>query len=141
MVLLIQKEVAERITASPGELSVLAISVQFYADAEVIATVPKESFYPVPEVDSAIIKITIPKRKFAEITDDTSFFRLVKIGFSARRKKLSNTLSAGLRVQSETLLSLFKELDIPENTRAQELSIEQWILLHNLLKERSLLSP
>jgi len=135
MVLLIQKEVAERITASPGAMSVLSISVQFYADAEIIATVPKESFFPAPEVDSAIIRFIIPEKKYAEVTDEKSFFRLVKIGFAARRKKLSNTLSAGLRVEAEMLLPIFEELQIPQTVRAQELSIEQWIALHNRLEE------
>ncbi len=126
MVLMVQKEVAERITAKPGEMSMLAVAVQYYANAEIIATVPRASFYPAPEVDSAILKITVNHR----IPDDSGFqkdfFRTVRIGFSARRKQLHNNLSAGLRITSTVAKELLVGLGLREDVRAQNLSVDDW---------------
>ena len=102
MVLLLQKEVAQRIVAKPGDMSILSVSVQFYADPEIIAIVPKENFYPKPEVDSAIVRITPlssplakgGKRGVRFDVDEGKFFQLVKIGFSNKRKQLQNNLVA-----------------------------------------------
>ncbi|MBI4363679.1 MAG: 16S rRNA (adenine(1518)-N(6)/adenine(1519)-N(6))-dimethyltransferase, partial [Candidatus Doudnabacteria bacterium] len=111
MVLLLQKEVAQRIIAGPGQMSLLAVSVQFYADPEIISFVSKENFYPKPEVDSAIVKIApLPnpphrgegnKKEFLPlegggevgVIEEKQFFQLVKIGFSNKRKQLQNNLS------------------------------------------------
>lgn len=114
MVLMVQKEVAQRIVAKPPHMNLLAIAVQFYARPEIISYVSKESFWPVPKVDSAIIKI-VP-RPIPEI-DTKKFFELVKKGFSSKRKMLKNNLGR----------------DIGSNARAQELSIEQWLNLYKML--------
>ncbi|MDP3741269.1 MAG: 16S rRNA (adenine(1518)-N(6)/adenine(1519)-N(6))-dimethyltransferase RsmA [bacterium] len=108
IVFLLQKEVAQRIVAGPGEMSLLSLSVQFYADPEIIAYVPKENFYPVPEVDSAIVRIRphpapspfipLPQgeggRRPGEGVDEAKFFQLLKIAFSNKRKQLHNNLQA-----------------------------------------------
>lgn len=119
MVLMIQKEVAQRICAKE-KLSVLSVSVQFYADAKIIRYVSKNCFYPVPKVDSAIIKI-IPKQ--IPNIDTEKFFKLVKMGFSSKRKKLKNNLKPIIK----------KEIDFDLNLRAEDLSVNDWIKLFNIL--------
>jgi 16S rRNA (adenine1518-N6/adenine1519-N6)-dimethyltransferase len=119
MVLMIQKEVAQRICASPPKMSLLAVSVQFYADPEIISYVSKNSFYPVPKVDSAIIKI-IPKT-IPDI-DTEKFFKLVKTGFASKRKMLKNNLP---KIDLE-------KLDLNPKVRAENLSTDDWIkIFHN----------
>lgn len=123
-VLMLQKEVAERIAAKPGKMSLLAISVQFYADAEIMFKVAKEDFWPSPEVDSAVIKIITRERN--EIIDERSFFRLVKFGFSSKRKMLKNNLASGMHLPQEEVVEKIVKAGFNEKVRAQELSVEDW---------------
>ena len=133
MILLIQKEVAERICAAPGRLSILALSVQIYSEPKIIGFVPKNSFWPVPKVDSAILKISSIKSA-VEVEKNLKFkkaslkslFRIIKIGFSSKRKKLVNNLSSGLDLEKEKILEIFEELKINKNSRAQELTLKEW---------------
>lgn len=125
IVMLVQKEVAERITARPGQLSVLAVSVQLYGTPEIIGAVPAASFYPAPEVDSAILKIRVfGKPKVHRVEQE--FFRVVKVGFSSKRKTLVNNLAAGLHTDKKTAAEHLAAAGIGEKARAQELSVEQW---------------
>lgn len=132
MVLMLQKEVAERIVAKPGKLSLLAISVQFYAQAEIIATVPAADFWPAPEVASAIIRITVNKQLVK--VDEKEFFRLVKFGFSAKRKMLKNNLASGYQLSQEEVVARLKQAGFNEKIRAQELSVEDWVRLLEYFK-------
>ena len=125
IVLLVQKEVAERICAKPGKLSVLALSVQIYGKPEIINYVDKASFYPKPKVDSAILKIKNIKKEFSD-EYYKKLFKIIKIGFSSKRKKLINNLSAGLHVDKRESESILQKAEINLNTRAQELSLEEW---------------
>jgi len=132
MILLVQKEVAERIIAKNKDASLLSVSVQFYGQPEIIDFVSSSSFYPEPEVDSAIIKIGKIGKGFSQNLSPEeikSFFRIVKIGFSSRRKQLHNNLSAGLRLESEKIKEIFGNLGFNQQIRAQELSIEDWVRL------------
>jgi len=152
MILMVQKEVAERICAKAGKMSILALSVQYYADAELLFTVPAKAFSPVPEVDSAVIRITKKERPtyaeastFVETTADKSagearnkedvkkFFRIVKAGFSAKRKTLVNNLSTSLKLEKSFAEEKLKQIGISKNQRAQELSLEDWKKLVELL--------
>lgn len=129
MSLLVQKEVAERITASPGRMSVLAFSVQYYARAHLIQIVPKELFDPVPKVDSAIIQIKrFPEPAFA--ADKSQLFRLVKAGFASRRKQLKNALAAGFQLTTLDCAEILQAARISPSARAQELSIADWQRLY-----------
>ena len=125
MALLVQKEVAERVTAVPGQMSVLAISVQFYAVAQMGQVVPKSLFKPPPKVDSALLQIK-PRSKPAFEADPKRFFRLVKAGFSARRKQLKNSLAGGLQISVGKSLELLNNARLNATIRAQELSLEDW---------------
>ena len=119
-ILMVQKEVAQRIVAKPLRMNLLAVAVQFYAKAEIVSYVRKKSFYPQPKVDSAIIKIVpqpIPK------INTKKFFQLVKTGFSSKRKMLKNNL------QLEE--SILKKIKINPKTRAENLSIQDWLKLYD----------
>ena len=128
IVLLVQKEVAERIVATPGEMSVLAISVQLFGSPEIVDIVPKESFFPSPKVDSAILKIKIEGSKL-KVQEEKEFFRLVNIGFSSKRKKLINNLVGGYHLDRKNVFDIIKKIGLSSDVRAQELSIENWIEL------------
>ncbi|MFZ2975176.1 MAG: 16S rRNA (adenine(1518)-N(6)/adenine(1519)-N(6))-dimethyltransferase RsmA [Candidatus Moraniibacteriota bacterium] len=140
MILMVQKEVAERICSNPGQMSILAVSVQYYAKPELLFYVDKESFFPVPEVDSAVIKIT----PFQSTTSSTTipltkekgagnFFRIVKAGFSSKRKTLVNNLSASLKLDKKEVEEKLKKIGITPKQRAQELSVEDWKKIANSL--------
>jgi len=131
MVLLVQKEVAQRICAKPPKMNLLAISVQFYGQPKIISYVSKKSFWPQPKVDSAIIKIgKIQKPKNINIK---SFFQVVKAGFSSPRKQLANNLSQKLNLPREEIKEALAQCGLQRQARAANLSINDWINLSRLL--------
>lgn len=131
MVLMVQKEVAQRICAKPPKMSLLTVAVQFYAKPEIISYVSKKSFYPEPKVDSAIIKI-LPKAVPNKI-DTKKFFKLVKAGFSSKRKFLINNLSRELKIVNCKLKIVFDQIKLGQKLRAENLSIKDWLnLFHKL---------
>jgi 16S rRNA (adenine1518-N6/adenine1519-N6)-dimethyltransferase len=126
IVLTIQKEVAQRICAKPGDLSLLALSVQVYGKPRIAAHIPANAFYPAPKVDSAVLVVDIyplPQVK-AETLD--SFFKLVKAGFSQKRKTLRNSLSSGLHISPADAAELLARAAIDPQRRAETVSIEEW---------------
>lgn len=128
--LLIQKEVAERVCAKPGEMSLLSVSVQFYCQTGLGPLVPAGLFTPPPKVDSQILLLEYrPAPLFSDV-DPKLFFRIVKAGFSQRRKTLLNSLSAGLQLSREQTLELLETAGVASTTRAQNLSLEQWYKLY-----------
>jgi 16S rRNA (adenine1518-N6/adenine1519-N6)-dimethyltransferase len=137
LVLLIQKEVAERITAVPGQHSLLSLSVQFYGEPSLVADVSRKSFYPAPDVDSSILKIEIFEKPRLEVDDTAGLFRLIRIGFSSRRKQLHNNLAAGLRMSSEEAKRILFEGGIDPMRRAQSLSLEEWRKLYEIVRKEA----
>jgi 16S rRNA (adenine1518-N6/adenine1519-N6)-dimethyltransferase len=131
MVLLIQKEVADRIAAKPGRMSKLSVAVQFYGSPQVISVVPRTSFFPAPKVDSAIIKIKVYKRPLFSV-DKKIFFKLVKAGFSEKRKQLINSLSGGLQIEKEQAEELLKAAEINPMARAETLAMKDWYNLYQV---------
>ena len=129
LVVMVQKEVAEEIAARPGRMSLLSVSVQLYGKPEIVEYVPAASFYPAPEVDSAILKVVPYTRILIEVTDRESFFTLVRAGFSAARKQLANSLTQGLSLSKAETLSLLEGAEIEAKRRAETLSIEEWLHL------------
>lgn len=129
-VLMLQKEVAQRICAQAGAMSLLAISVQLYATPEIVQIVPKEYFWPQPEVDSAIVKIT-PHASylFNKEVGEKDFFRLVKFGFVAKRKMLKNNLAAGFKINQNEAENKITKAGFDGKIRAQELSVDDWLKL------------
>jgi 16S rRNA (adenine1518-N6/adenine1519-N6)-dimethyltransferase len=126
IVLTIQKEVAERICETPGDLSLLALSVQVYGKPSLQAVIPAAAFHPVPKVDSAILRIDIYNEPLIEKDLLNTFFKLIKAGFGQKRKTLRNSLSSGLHVSTEKAESLLKQAEIESMRRAETLSIDEW---------------
>lgn len=131
-VLLIQKEVAERIAAKPGNMSILALSVQYYADVELVVDVPRDRFFPIPNVDSTVIKLT-RKAQPAFEADTAKLFRLIKAGFGEKRKQLRNSLSGGLQITTDQSAALIEQAGLKDTARAQELSLPQWKSLYDVV--------
>mgnify|MGYP000851004084 CR=1 FL=1 len=128
MVILVQEEVANRICDGAGSMSLLSVSVHFYGKPEKVAKIPKESFFPVPGVNSAILKVSDIGIKYPKV-DEKKFFLLVKMGFSSRRKTLLNNLKMGSQISSEELSGIIEKIGFNRLTRAQELSTGDWINL------------
>jgi 16S rRNA (adenine1518-N6/adenine1519-N6)-dimethyltransferase len=126
LVLTIQREVAERICAGPGDMSLLALSVQVYGRPEIVAQIPAEAFYPAPKVDSAVLRVRIHAQPVVPAARLESFFRLVRAGFSQKRKKLRNALSAGLRIAPVEAEQLLAAAGIDPQRRAETLTLEEW---------------
>lgn len=134
-VLLIQKEVAERVCAEPGDMSVLSVTTQFYCEVSLGAYVPARLFTPPPKVDSQVLVLKRRSVPLFPDIDTKQFFRLVKAGFSQRRKTLANSLSGGLAVNKQDVQSLLIEAGISPNARAQALSLDEWHRLYNALHQ------
>lgn len=131
--LLVQKEVAQRVCAKPGDMSLLSVSVQFYAEASLGQLVPAHLFTPPPKVDSQILVLTYRQSpRFAD-ADPKRYFRLVKAGFSGRRKMLRSSLSGGLGIDKQQAIELLEKAGIDPTRRAQTLSLEDWKSLHDAL--------
>ncbi|MBK8434099.1 MAG: 16S rRNA (adenine(1518)-N(6)/adenine(1519)-N(6))-dimethyltransferase RsmA [Chloroflexi bacterium] len=130
MVLTVQKEVAERLTAAPGDLSILAVSVQFYGQPRVVTTLPAGAFWPRPKVDSAVVVIDLRQRPVSanRVTDEELFFRLVKAGFSQKRKQLHKNLRT-LGYSREQIGQFLGRAAIAPERRAETLTIDEWVAL------------
>ncbi len=126
IVLTIQHEVATRICALPGEMSLLALSVQVYGRPSIAAHIPASAFYPAPKVDSAVLKIEIYPTPLIQPALLPAFFQLIKAGFGQKRKTLRNALSAGLRQPPAKIEALLRAVSINAQRRAETLSLEEW---------------
>jgi 16S rRNA (adenine1518-N6/adenine1519-N6)-dimethyltransferase len=126
IVLTIQREVAERICAEPGDMSLLSLSVQVYGQPRIVARIPARAFYPVPKVDSSVVRIDLYDHPQVPEPSLEIFFRLIKAGFSQKRKNLRNSLSGGMRWEKDFTVRLLKACDIDPRWRAQRLSLDDW---------------
>lgn len=127
MILMVQKEVAERVVAKKGGMSILAVSVQYYAEAEYLFTVSRNAFEPQPKVDSAVIRIVTSKRQSATSKEETrKFFRIVRAGFSSKRKTLANNLSGSFQKDKKEVENILEKMGFAKTVRAQELEVEDW---------------
>ena len=134
-VLMMQKEVAERIVAGPGgkDYGALTIGVAYHADAVLIATLSPENFYPTPKVDSALLKLTMRETPKVAVDDEALFFKIVRTAFRTRRKMLKNTLTRGRLAPAEVLGNAFEELNIAPQRRPETLDITEFAALTNFL--------
>ena len=129
MSLMIQKEMAQRITAKPGKMSVLAASVQYYAEPVLVQEVSRLAFKPSPSVDSAIVQIKLRKHPIFA-ANAKLLFRIIKAGFGSRRKQLKNSLAGGLQITEQVATSMLKSAGLNPKQRAQELSLQDWQKLY-----------
>lgn len=128
-VVLVQKEVAERIAAGPGDMSLLALSAQIYCRAELGIEVPREYFTPPPEVDSQVVILKNRTEPLVGAADLKQFWRLARAGFASRRKKLHSSLSAGLSISKDEAKELLMRAEVDSNLRAQDLAVTDWLRL------------
>lgn len=165
MFLTVQKEVAERICAEPGDSNrgVLTVMVEFHSQAEIIGIVKRDNFFPIPKVDSAIIKLRVTNdgyKKLLKVTESSkklkvtsanrersehrnlvaTFFRIVKAGFSQKRRQIHNSLEATLQLPNREILAILEEARIAPTLRAEDLSLSDWINLYEKVQKTSRLN-
>lgn len=132
IVVMVQKEVAQRICAKPPDMSLLALSVQYYGQPEIVDIVTKGNFWPAPKVDSAILKIGLlpphPNPLLGQERGQSSlFFKFAKAGFAQKRKQLWKNLSEGLNLDGKKVKIVLKDVMENEKVRAEELSVNDWL--------------
>ena len=126
MILTIQKEVARRICQTPGNLSLLALSVQVYGTPKILFDIPAGAFFPVPNVDSTVLSIELFDQPLIPQADLEIFFKWIKAGFSQKRKKLRNSLASGLHISPQDVERILTKAGIDPQRRAETLSIQEW---------------
>jgi len=129
LVLTIQKEVAQRICALPGDLSLLALSVQVYGKPTIVSRISAGAFFPPPKVDSAVIRVDLFPEPIIPINQMETFFSMAKAGFGQKRKMLRSSLSSGLGWSSENISNLLIKSNIDPTRRAETLSLQEWKFL------------
>jgi len=137
IVLTVQKEVAERICAKPPDMSLLAVSVQVYGSTQVVAQIPAKAFYPIPRVDSAVVRVDCYDQSIIPPSLLSVFFRAVRAGFGQPRKMLRNTLAAGLALPTSESQALLLRSGIDPRRRAETLSLAEWIQLSTMIVNRA----
>lgn len=137
MVLTVQLEVAQRLIAGPGEMSLLAVSVQVYGQPRLVARIKAGSFYPVPKVDSAIVRVDLYEQPVVPLEELEGFFEVVRAGFSGRRKQLRNALSRGLNRDAQAITLALRQAGIDPARRAETLSLEEWVRIYQNVKRQA----
>ena len=133
VVLMLQKEVAQRICAKPPRMSLLAVSVQYYAQPQIVSYVSSGNFYPPPDVDSAIIKLVLKDGNAVLRTGEEKFFKVARAGFAGKRKQLGNNLSGGLKLEKSFAEKKLKSIGVDPRRRAETLTLSEWELIANTL--------
>ncbi len=126
MVVMVQKEVGKAIVAQPGDMSILAVSVQFYGKPTIAGHAPSKSFYPPPKVDSVILRVELYKQPPVAVSRVSDFFDVVRAGFSAPRKQLRNSLAQGLGIPPKDAADLLQKANIDSKRRAETLNLREW---------------
>jgi 16S rRNA (adenine1518-N6/adenine1519-N6)-dimethyltransferase len=132
LVLTLQKEVAQRIVAPPGEMTLLAVSVRFFGAAEIVGEISAGAFWPRPAVDSAILRVDLSAGPRLPLAEEARFFSLVRAGFSQKRKQLQKNLRS-LGYGRPQMIALLRDAGIDPRRRAETLSIDEWLQLYALL--------
>lgn len=132
MVIMVQQEVAARLTAKPGDMSLLSLLAQYYSRPEYLFDVPADYFWPKPKVNSAVVRFNVDQNRLLN-NDEKRFWQLAKLGFSARRKMLKKNLAAGLNLDEKIIIAALSKIGQRIDCRAQDLSVEQWLALVALI--------
>jgi len=136
IIMTIQTEVAERVIAKPPDMSVLAVSVQFYGKPDIVARFNPAIFYPRPEVGSAVLRVITYPQPIVDIPSEALFFRVVRAGFGQKRKQLKNALAGNLAIKSEEASELCTQAGIDPMRRAETLTLEEWASLTRAFANR-----
>ncbi len=135
LVLTVQHEVAKRLAAGPGDMSLLAVSVQFYGAVQVVQRIKAGAFWPMPGVDSAVVRVDTYSRPPVPVGDEARFFRVVRAGFGQKRKQLKNALASGLALESGVVVEALQRAGIDPRRRAEKLALAQWAALAAALED------
>lgn len=132
---MVQKEVGERFSATPGgkEYGAITVSINYYTESKIILDVPKENFNPIPEVDSCVVQLKL-RNEHIELKDKKTFFNVIKVAFSQRRKNIGNSLT-GIGKSKDEIKDMIETLGLDINSRAENLSLEQYAQIANYLKK------
>lgn len=125
-VVMVQREVAQRIVAGSGEMSLLAVGVQFYAEARIVQRVPAGAFHPRPKVESAVVRLDVRPQPAVTDVEPEWYFTVVRAGFGQKRKQLANSLSAGLALPKERIIAQMTAAQIDPRRRAETLTLAEW---------------
>lgn len=134
MVVTVQHEVARRMTAQPGDMSLLAVSVQFYGRPRIVARIKAGAFYPRPDVNSAVVRIVRHPVPPVDVSDEKAFFAIVKAGFAQRRKQLRNSLSSGLGRSPAEIAAVLEAVGVNPGRRPETLSLPEWAAITHQLR-------
>ncbi|HET7035085.1 MAG TPA: 16S rRNA (adenine(1518)-N(6)/adenine(1519)-N(6))-dimethyltransferase RsmA [Thermomicrobiaceae bacterium] len=131
LLVMVQREVAERIVAQPPKMSILAVAVQFYGTPRIVMRIGPGAFIPAPKVESAVLRIDVAPQPPLPAPEQPAFFRLVRAGFGQRRKQLANALAAGLRASKEAVERALLDAGVAPERRAETLTIADWLRLYH----------
>jgi len=129
LVVTVQEEVADRLVALPGDMSLLAVSVQFYGKPQIATRLNPAVFWPRPDVGSAVVRIDTYDNPPVDVPDAKTFFRVVRAGFGQKRKQLKNSLGGGLGIKAKVAGEMLEQAGIDPTRRAETLSLEEWAAL------------
>ncbi len=137
LTVMVQKEVADRMVAKPPEMSLLAVSVQFYGRPKIMFKVPPGAFNPPPKVDSAVVRVDVygEGESPVEVSSEAAFFRLAQAGFGQRRKQLANTLTSGLGLPKGSVIETLQKAGVEPTRRAETLTLDEWARLERTIGE------
>ena len=134
MVVMVQREVAQRMTAAPGKMRVLSVAVQLYGECRIVASVPPRAFRPVPKVTSAVVRIDVFPKPALDLDSEGRFFGLVRAGFSSPRKQLANSLRQGLSIPADDVEAMLTRAGIDRSRRPQSLGLTEWGNLYDAFR-------
>ena len=138
LVVMVQREVAERMSAAPGDLSLLGLSVQFYGTPRIVARVPADAFYPPPQVDSAVVRVDLYPEPPLSGAERDRFFGIAHAGFAEKRKQIHNSLARNLHVAQTTVAGWLSEAGIDPMRRAETLSLDEWLRLTRIVRDEDI---
>jgi 16S rRNA (adenine1518-N6/adenine1519-N6)-dimethyltransferase len=133
LVLTVQQEVADRLVARPNDMSLLTVSVQFYGAPRIVNRLKPAAFWPRPDVDSAVVRIDVYDQPPVAVPNEAAFFRVVRAGFSQKRKQLKNALGGGLGIDHNAAAALLEQAGIDPRRRAETLTLEEWAALSRVV--------
>ena len=133
VVLLVQKEVAERLAAKPGKMSILSVSAQVFAEVVLGDVISAKMFTPVPKINSQVVIMRTRQDLFFDNIDEADFFKVVKAGFSSKRKKLRSSLAGGLKMSKEEIEVILEKANISPDVRAETLNLDDWVRLTHIV--------
>jgi 16S rRNA (adenine1518-N6/adenine1519-N6)-dimethyltransferase len=135
MVFMLQREVAESMAGRPPRMSLLATTVQYFAEVELLFRVPPQSFYPPPKVDSAVVRLISRARPAVDVESEQDFFNIVRAGFSSPRKQLHNSLARGTWLEAGAAPEILERAGIDPARRAQTLSLNDWAAVYEAWRQ------